>query len=97
MTKIEWAEKTWNPIVGCTKVSPGCKNCYAVRMARRLAEMPHTRALYAPVTFFGKGDWNGKIGIADEKDAHVPMSDHRHHRVRVQNRTGVAEKDILGM
>ena len=36
-TKIEWAEKSWNPITGCTKVSEGCKNCYAERMAKRLA------------------------------------------------------------
>jgi protein gp37 len=34
-TKIEWASATWNPIVGCEPVSPGCKNCYAARMASR--------------------------------------------------------------
>lgn len=38
-TKIEWAESTWNPITGCTKISPGCKNCYAERMAMRLQAM----------------------------------------------------------
>jgi len=36
-TKIEWAEETWNPVTGCTPVSEGCQNCYAARMARRLA------------------------------------------------------------
>ena len=36
-TKIQWAQESWNPISGCTKVSPGCKNCYAERMAKRLA------------------------------------------------------------
>lgn len=36
-TKIEWADKVWNPVTGCTKVSEGCRNCYAERMARRLA------------------------------------------------------------
>lgn len=36
-TKIEWCEETWNPITGCTKVSSGCKNCFAERMAKRLA------------------------------------------------------------
>ena len=35
-TKIEWTEATWNPVTGCDKVSPGCKNCYAERMALRL-------------------------------------------------------------
>jgi protein gp37 len=38
-TKIEWTESTWNPLTGCTKISPGCKHCYAERMARRLKAM----------------------------------------------------------
>jgi len=36
---IEWTEQTWNPVTGCTKVSPGCKHCYAEVMARRLKAM----------------------------------------------------------
>jgi len=36
-TKIEWANKVWNPVTGCSKISPGCLNCYAERMAKRLA------------------------------------------------------------
>lgn len=39
MTKIEWTEKTWNPVTGCTKISEGCKNCYAEKMAKRLQAM----------------------------------------------------------
>lgn len=38
-TKIEWTDRTWNPTVGCTKISPGCKNCYALVMAERLQAM----------------------------------------------------------
>lgn len=38
-TKIEWTEATWNPSTGCTKVSSGCKNCYAETMAKRLQAM----------------------------------------------------------
>lgn len=38
-SKIEWTEMTWNPTVGCTKVSPGCKHCYAEKMAERLQAM----------------------------------------------------------
>ncbi len=38
-SKIEWTEETWNPSVGCTKVSPGCKYCYAETMAKRLQSM----------------------------------------------------------
>ena len=36
---IEWTESTWNPVTGCTKISPGCLNCYAERMALRLKAM----------------------------------------------------------
>ncbi|MGH7146789.1 MAG: DUF5131 family protein [Nitrospiraceae bacterium] len=40
---IEWTEATWNPVTGCSKISPGCKNCYAERMANRLAAMGQER------------------------------------------------------
>lgn len=36
---IEWTEATWNPLTGCTKISPGCKHCYAERMSKRLKAM----------------------------------------------------------
>jgi len=42
MTKIEWTNETWNPIIGCSKISEGCQNCYAEKMAFRLTHMPHT-------------------------------------------------------
>ena len=38
-SSIEWTEATWNPVTGCTKISPGCKHCYAERMALRLRAM----------------------------------------------------------
>lgn len=40
-SSIEWTESTWNPVTGCTKTSPGCKHCYAERMAKRLSSMGH--------------------------------------------------------
>lgn len=40
---IEWTDATWNPVTGCTKVSPGCKNCYAERLAGRLQAMRNPR------------------------------------------------------
>ncbi len=42
-SKIEWTEATWNPVTGCNKVSPGCKFCYADRMAKRLHAMGQER------------------------------------------------------
>ena len=43
MSSIEWTDATWNPVTGCTKISPGCKFCYAERMARRLKAMGQPR------------------------------------------------------
>jgi protein gp37 len=42
-SSIEWTDATWNPVTGCTKVSPGCKHCYAERLARRLHAMGNPR------------------------------------------------------
>ena len=39
-TKIEWTDETWNPVTGCTKVSPGCEHCYAERIAERFRGVP---------------------------------------------------------
>jgi protein gp37 len=62
-SSIEWTESTWNPLTGCTKISPGCKHCYAERMALRLQAMGqpnyrngfeltiHEHALELPLTW----------------------------------------------
>ena len=42
-SSIEWTEVTWNPVTGCTKISAGCKHCYAERLARRLQAMGNRR------------------------------------------------------
>ncbi len=43
LSSIEWTEMTWNPVVGCVKISQGCKHCYAERMAKRLKAMGSSR------------------------------------------------------
>lgn len=53
--------ETWNPIVGCTKVSPGCDNCYAEKMANRLTGIKATKDNYSPVISNGK--WNGNTSV----------------------------------
>lgn len=42
-SKIEWTESTWNPVTGCTKISEGCKNCYAFSLAKRLKLMGNAK------------------------------------------------------
>lgn len=46
MSKIEWTNKTWNPVTGCTKMSEACQNCYAEVMAKRLSGMPASKEKY---------------------------------------------------
>ena len=59
-TKIAWTECTWNPVVGCTKVSPGCDNCCAERMAKRLAYMG--KPAYQKVVEIESGDIGDEFG-----------------------------------
>jgi len=73
MTKIEWTDESWNPVVGCSKVSAGCKYCYAERMARRQVAMGCARgdngtghmetwAAYSTAIDPITGKWSGDIG-----------------------------------
>ena len=39
-TSIEWTDQTWNPVTGCTQISPGCDHCYAMRFAERFRGVP---------------------------------------------------------
>jgi protein gp37 len=60
---IEWTEATWNPVVGCTIVSPGCTNCYAMRLAGRLEAMGQQKYLGTTRVSGGRAKWNGHINL----------------------------------
>jgi protein gp37 len=62
-SSIEWTEATWNPVAGCTVISPGCTNCYAMRMAHRLELMGQPK--YAGTTRIsgGRAKWNGNVKL----------------------------------
>jgi len=74
-SSIEWTERTWNPVVGCSVISPGCHNCYAMLMAMRLKAMaladiaagrePGRKRHYIEV-IDDKGRWNGKVVLVSE-------------------------------
>ena len=68
VTGIEWAERVWNPIGGCSLVSAGCTNCYAMRMAHRLGHNPRTPQ-YAGLTRVvnGKPVWTGHVRLVAER------------------------------
>jgi protein gp37 len=68
-SKIEWTDETWNPVVGCSKISAGCENCYAQKMACRLAHMGN-RAYQDVVRVSDQGiplpgRWNGKTAFVE--------------------------------
>jgi protein gp37 len=71
-TSIEWTDMTWNPVAGCTVLSPGCTNCYAMRMAARLEAMG--TAKYSGLTrrTGGRAKWKGIIRV-DEASLAVPL------------------------
>lgn len=72
-SSIEWTEATWNPVAGCTVISPGCTNCYAMRMARRLEAMGQPK--YAGTTRIsgGRAKWNGTVRV-DEESLKLPAT-----------------------
>lgn len=74
---IEWTDATWNPVAGCTPVSPGCLNCYAARMALRLEHMPNgTGQKYAGTARRardGRPVFSGRINL-DEESLDLPRS-----------------------
>lgn len=68
-TKISWADESWNPIVGCSKISAGCVNCYAEKMANRMVGISkhrYNRSTLRYTQVIKNGKWNGKTHMLDE-------------------------------
>ncbi|MEI6127684.1 MAG: phage Gp37/Gp68 family protein [Pseudomonadota bacterium] len=81
-SRIEWTEATWNPVTGCTKISPGCKNCYAERMAKRLKAMGQPNYI------------NGFTPAVHEKTLHLPLTWKKPQRIFVNSMSDLFHKDI---
>jgi protein gp37 len=60
---IEWTEATWNPVAGCTVLSPGCTNCYAMRMASRLEAMGQDKYRGTTRISGGRPKWTGRVNL----------------------------------
>lgn len=74
-TKIEWTDKTWNPIVGCSIVSPGCTNCYAMKFAGNRLDGNPKAPHYAGTTTRTKAGpvWTGKVALAPDHILTAPL------------------------
>ena len=77
-TKIEWADMTINPVVGCTKCSDGCRSCYAERFAARMEKHPNPKisSKYAGVVD-ENGKWTGRISGMDLSVFNLPRKPQR--------------------
>lgn len=109
MTKIEWTHRpgtegeSWNPIAGCTKVSPGCANCYAERMAARLEGMTVARMpIYADINdpkykylhvLDSNRKWNGKI-VCDDKVLLKPLKWRKPRTIFVSSMADLFHEDV---
>ena len=71
-TAIEWTDATWNPVAGCTIVSPGCKNCYAMRMAARLDAMGQAKYRDLTQRDGERYIWTGTVRC-DESSLQIPL------------------------
>ncbi|MBN2560270.1 MAG: phage Gp37/Gp68 family protein [Phycisphaerae bacterium] len=78
-TRIEWCDATWNPFVGCSKVSEGCENCYAERMANRQAAMGR----FGYMNVVRDGRWDGHCARRPERIWDQPLRWRRPRRIFV--------------
>ena len=88
-TNISWTDFTWNPLIGCSKVSDGCKNCYAETMALRLANMwekSQVKGTEKYTKVVSKDGWNGNI-ILDEDKLHSPSKRKKHTKIFIGSMT----------
>lgn len=97
-SKIEWTDAVWNPVTGCTRVSAGCDNCYAVTQShiRGSNPMPAMQKKYAGLTVLNKaGDrhFNGKIRTHDDA-LEIPLHWKKPRRIFVNSMSDLFHKDV---
>jgi protein gp37 len=92
-TSIEWTDATWNPVAGCTVLTAGCTNCYAMRMAARLEMMGTEKYRGLTRKSGGRTVWTGKINL-DEKALSVPMTWSRPRKVFVNSMSDLFHPDV---
>ncbi|GGN39688.1 protein gp37 [Actinoplanes campanulatus] len=96
-TSIEWADRTWNPLLGCERVSPGCDACYAINTATIRAGNPHPKvaSAFAGLTERrdGRLDWTGRINLLPDRMTQ-PLSWRKPSRVFVNSQSDLFHKAV---
>jgi protein gp37 len=93
---IEWCDASWNPIVGCSIVSPGCKNCYAMAQASRMTLMNPGLEQYRGVTKVveGKAVWTGDVNVAPETKFLEPLRWKKPRRIFVNSMSDLFHENV---
>lgn len=92
-SRIEWTEATWNPIAGCTIVSPGCKNCYAMRMAARLQLMNQQKYRGTTRKSGERYVWTGKVNL-DEAALDTPLKWRKPRKIFVNSMSDLFQENV---
>jgi protein gp37 len=92
-TTIEWTDATWNPVAGCTVLTAGCTNCYAMRMAARLDAMGQSKYKGLTRRSGNRAVWTGKIRL-DEKSLTVPKTWTKPRKVFVNSMSDLFHADV---
>ncbi|MBI3700204.1 MAG: DUF5131 family protein [Afipia sp.] len=92
-TSIEWTDATWNPVAGCSVITAGCSNCYAMRMAARLEAMGTEKYSGLTRKSGGRAVWTGQIRI-DEKSLAIPASWSKPRKVFVNSMSDLFHEDV---
>ncbi|HEC61881.1 MAG TPA: DUF5131 family protein [bacterium] len=96
-TGISWTDETWNPTVGCSKVSTGCNGCYALKGAWRMAHNPNLkiRAAYAGTVEKrnGKLQWTGRVNCLPDR-LEQPLHWKKPHRIFVDSMSDLFHPDV---
>jgi protein gp37 len=94
-SSIEWTDATWNPVAGCAAVSPGCTNCYAMRMAARLEAFGQEKPTGTTRKTGGRYKWSGKV-VLDYGAPAIPETWRKGRRAVVNSMSDLFQEDVTG-
>jgi protein gp37 len=92
-TAIEWTDCTWNPVAGCTMVSTGCTNCYAMRMAARLERIGLEKYQGTTRRSADRPVWTGLVRL-DERSLGLPLTWHHPKRIFVNSMSDLFHENV---
>lgn len=92
-TSIEWTDATWNPVAGCLIITPGCTNCYAMRMAARLEAMGLPKYEGLTRKSGNRHIWTGKVRL-DEASLEIPLKWKKPRKIFVNSMSDLFHADV---